>query len=109
MLAAPRKTHSRVFLKPMGFLLFSIVFYCKYQKTYRFSATFNGFLLNIKVAGCEHGRTMLAAQPNAFFRPGKTHSRVFLKLMGFLLFSIVFYCKYQNTYRFPTIFIGFLL
>ena len=46
---------------------------------------------------------MLAAPPNAFFRLGKTHSRVFLKPMGFLLFSIVCYCKYQKNDRFSAI------
>ena len=58
--------------KPVGFLLFSIVFCCKYQNTNRFSVIFNGFLL-------------LAAPPNALFRPGKMHLRVFLTLDSFMV------------------------
>ena len=49
-----------------------MVFNCKYkQKTHRFFVFFNGFTVNTKGAGSEHGRIMLAAPPNALFRPGQ--------------------------------------
>ena len=66
--------------KLMGFLLFSMVSNCKYQKTHRFFCSFEWFSIENT----------------------KTH-------IGFLLFSMVFNCKYQNTHRFLAIFNGFQL